>query len=250
MSSVGERWATSAGSLRLLAPCFILINVHSFNKMHEAPTMCPTPGISDSPSLAPQFFFICQLWRFPYLFFFYHFYLQNQQMLIAASETRCVKGKISHLLPQHSPFSSPWWNQGYCSCILRKFLQTPLLDTLRILYQIVMEIQKLKINLVGNVPYFPKTLSRAVQSSGHLCKHSCPGLQWWAPKHPCSTGEMSVHMTSVLHYLHIFVTYSRYWKSQCGEKQVSEGSYKLYVFFPFSSFQHVFQAGHPIENGL
>lgn len=186
----------------------------------------------------------------PFFFFFYHFYLQNQQMLIAASETRCVKGKISHLLPQHSPFSSPWWNQGYCSCILRKFLQTPLLDTLKILYQIVMEIQKLKINLVGNVPYFPKTLSRAVQSSGHLCKHSCPGLQWWAPKHPCSTGEMSVHMTSVLYYLHIFVTYSRYWKSQCGEKQVSEGSYKLYVFFPFSSFQHVFQAGHPIENGL
>lgn len=166
MSSVGERWTISAGSLRLLAPCFILINVHSFNKMHEAHL-----------SLLSSFLYVDLKGSHTFFFFFYHFYLQNQQMLIAASETRCVKGKISHLLPQHSPFSSPWWNQGYCSCILRKFLQTPLLDTLKILYQIVMEIQKLKINLVGNVPYFPKTLSRAVQSSGHLCKHSCPGLQ-------------------------------------------------------------------------
>ena len=57
-------------------------------------------------------------------------------------------------------------------------------------------------------------------------------------------------MTCVLYYLHIFVTYCRYRKSQCGEKQVSEGSYELNVFLPFSSFQHIFQAGHPVENGL
>lgn len=75
-------------------------------------------------------------------------------------------------------------------------------------------------------------------------------LPWITVMGSCCLGEPLVHMTRALYHLYIFVTYCGYRKSQCGEKQVPEGCYKLNVFFPFGSFQHIFQAGHPEENGL
>lgn len=56
--------------------------------------------------------------------------------------------------------------------------------------------------------------------------------------------------TCVLRCIYIVGTHRGYRKSQCGEEQVSEGSYELNVFFPFHFLQHIFQASNPKENGL
>lgn len=66
-----------------------------------------------------------------------------------------------------------------------------------------------------------------------------------------ATQEMSSSTCTCVSYcIYIFATHCGYRKGQRGEKQVSEGSYELNVFFPFHSFQRIFQAGDSIENGL
>lgn len=90
-----------------------------------------------------------------------------------------------------------------------------------------------------------------MQSSGHLCKRQ----SLWSIITDSQTAlpprrQVHAHAHACYIAIYIFVTHCGYRKSQCGEKQVSEGSYELNVFLLFNSFQHIFQAGDPKENGL
>lgn len=108
--------------------------------------------------------------------------------------------------------------------------------------------------LTGNVPYalFPEDSGQCdAIVKQHSCKCSCSESQWWAAKRPCFPREKcSSGCPHLLYWIHILITHRGCRKSQSGEEQVSEGSYKLNGLSPRDSFQHIIQAGDPEENGL
>ena len=101
-------------------------------------------------------------------------------MLIVASETRCIKGKMSHLSPQHPAFPVLPWSQGYLSCrLMKKDPSNPSpLDINKDLVSNVHQDKKAVLTPVRNEPCFRMPLGNTVQSSGKTFRQT--QLLWFA----------------------------------------------------------------------